>query len=201
MITVQTDPIIFLNQPYAGGVYLLHVSIFTPITITFGRFQGGRPIPIAPGDYLYIGSALGQRGATTLAGRLLRHTSRSGSLPPHAIQMPLAAQLQKAGLYTDNKHKVSPAKRCFWHIDYLVDHLAAEITQIIALRTPHRLEAQIARSMASDPAVAPVAPGLGASDDPHATHLLHVPTAATWWQQLLPLLLDLADEQPKGGME
>ena len=192
--------IAFIGKTYIQGIYLLRITVAAPVTVTFGRFQGGRPIPIAPGDYLYIGSALGQRGATTLAGRLLRHTTRSGSRPPHVIHRPLAEQLQKSGLFTDNKQQAAPAKRCFWHIDYLVDQLAAEITQIMALRTPHRLEADVARQIAGAPAVTPVAPGLGASDDPHATHLLRVEAAPSWWQQVPLFLRDLADEQSKGGV-
>ena len=187
----QTE-IAFLGSTYTQGIYLLHIHVAAPLTITFGRFQGGRPIAIRPGDYLYIGSALGQRGATSLAGRLLRHATRSDSRPPHAIRTPLTAQLQEMGLITHHKAVTPPSKRCFWHIDYLLDQLAVEITQIIALRTPQRLEAQLARRLAHDPAVAPLVPGLGASDDPHATHLLRVDAAASWWQHLPTLMRELS---------
>ena len=191
-MTVQPCPITFLGQRCAGGIYLLHIYVTAPLTVTFGRFQGGRAIAIQPGDYLYIGSALGQRGATSLAGRLLRHTTRSDSRPPHAIRLPLTMQLQEMGLIAHNKIVTPPSKRCFWHIDYLVDQLAAEITQIIALRTPRRLEAQLARRLAHDPGVAPLVPGLGASDDPNATHLLRVAAAASWWQHLPTLMRELS---------
>lgn len=187
----QTE-IAFLGSTYTQGIYLLHIHVTAPLTVTFGRFQGGRPIAIRPGGYLYIGSALGQRGATSLAGRLLRHATRSGTLPPHALRVPLTAQLQEMGLLAHNKAIKPPSKRCFWHIDYLVDQLAAEITQIIALRTPHRLEAQLARRLAHDSAVAPLVPGLGASDDPNATHLLRVAAAASWWQHLPTLMRELS---------
>ena len=83
---VQLIPICFVGKTRLQGVYLLHLNVAVPIAVTFGRFQRGQPIPILAGDYLYIGSALGQRGATTLAGRLLRHTTRSVDRPPHAIQ-------------------------------------------------------------------------------------------------------------------
>ena len=182
----------FIGEKYIQGIYLLHIHVAAPITVTFGRFQGGRPMPIRPGAYLYIGSALGQRGATSLAGRLLRHATRSDGRPPHAIRTPLTAQLQEMGLITPPKAVTPPSKRCFWHIDYLLDQLAAEITQIVALRTPQRLEAQLARRLAHDPAVAPLVPGLGASDDPNATHLLRVDAATSWWQHLPTLLRELS---------
>lgn len=187
----QTE-IAFLGSTYTQGIYLLCIHVTAPIVVTFGRFQGGRPIPIRPGAYLYIGSALGQRGATSLAGRLLRHATRSDSRPPHAIRIPLTMQLQEAGLLAHNKIITPPSKRCFWHIDYLVDQLAAEITQIIALRTSQRLEAQLARRLAHDPAVAPLVPGLGASDDRNATHLLRVDATASWWQHLPTLMCELS---------
>ena len=189
--------ITFIGNTYSQGIYLLRIHVATPLTVVFGRFQGGHPIPISPGDYLYIGSALGQRGATGLAGRLLRHATRSGSLPPHAIRATLATQLQEVGILTHNTIMTPLSKRCFWHIDYLVDQLAAEITQISALRTPHRLEAQLAHRLALDPALAPVAPGLGASDDPRATHLLQVAADAAWWSRLPQLLAQLCAEQRK----
>lgn len=187
--------IIFVGNQTSRGIYLLRITVVAPLTVTFGRFQGGHPIPISPGDYLYIGSALGQRGPTSLAGRLLRHATRSGSLPAHAIRTPLVTQLQEGGLITDNKGKTPPNKHCFWHIDYLVDQLAAEIIQIIALRTSRQLEAQLARRLACDPVVAPVAPGLGASDDPQATHLVQVVADAAWWSRLPLLLTHLCAEQ------
>lgn len=187
--------VLFLGQQTGQGIYILRLHVAAPLTVSFGRFQGGRPLELAPGAYLYLGSALGQRGATNLAGRLLRHTARSGTLPPHAIRATLTTQLQEAGLLAHNKAKTPPHKHCFWHIDYLVDQLAAEITQIWALRTPYRLETKLARLLARDPAVLPVAPGLGASDDPHATHLLQVAADAAWWQRLPLLLTNLEQTQ------
>lgn len=194
---MQIDPISFLGEADRGGIYLLRVHVDAPIRVTFGRFQGGRPISVLPGNYLYIGSALGQRGATSLAGRLLRHATRSGSLSPHAIRPCLGDQLQEVGLLAHHGAGLPRTKRCFWHIDYLLDQLEAEITQIIALRTPHRLEARLARKIAADPVLAVVAPGLGASDDPNANHLFRVDAAATWWRSLPMLMIDLTNEEQK----
>lgn len=182
----------FVGEVGAQGVYLLRIKVVVPVTVTFGRFQGGRPIPIPAGDYLYIGSALGQRGATSLAGRLLRHTTRSGDLPPHPIQLVLCARLQEQGLSPAGSFAPPQTKRLFWHIDYLVDRVEAEITHIIIICTTYRLESAIARVLAVDPAVTAVAPGLGASDDPHATHLLRVDAPAEWWHNLPEQLITLA---------
>lgn len=187
--------VLFLGQATGQGIYILRVQVAVPLTVSFGRFQGGRPLALSPGDYLYLGSALGRGGATNLAGRLLRHATRSGNQPPHAIRATLATQLQEMGLLAHNRADTPPHKRCFWHIDYLVDQPAAEIVQIIALRTPYPYEARLARRLAEDPALAPVAPGLGASDDPQATHLLQVVADAAWWQRLPLVMTNLEQTQ------
>lgn len=82
--------------------------------------------------------------------------------------------------------RVAPTrpKRLFWHIDYLADRLEAEIAQIFILQTSNRVESALARALAADPAVTAVASGLGASDDPHATHLLRVDAPAEWWHNV-----------------
>jgi Uri superfamily endonuclease len=191
---VPMIPICFVGQAGVQGVYLLHLKVAVPITVTFGRFQGKQPIPIPVGDYLYIGSALGQRGAATLAGRLLRHTTRRGNRPPHAIQPLLRTQLQERGLIATAHTQTPQPKRLFWHIDYLVDRMEAEISQIFILHTNQRLESNIACTLAADPAVSAVAPGLGASDDPHATHLLRVGAPVSWWHNLPQLLVKLSTD-------
>ncbi len=192
---MDTQPAItFVGEPRIQGVYVLRLHLGTSITVTFGRFQRGQPIPIPAGDYLYIGSALGQRGATTLAGRLLRHTTRSGDRPPHAIQPLLRTQLQERDLIATGRTKTAQSKRLFWHIDYLVDRMEAEISQIFILHTNQRLESNIACTLAVDPAVTAVASGLGASDDPHATHLLRVDAPASWWHNLPQLLVKLSTD-------
>ena len=80
------------------GVYLLEIALSQPVTLAFGRFQQGRHFTLPAGSYLYVGSALGQRGATTLAGRLLRHATRTVAQPPHAIRSGLQIALQQVGL-------------------------------------------------------------------------------------------------------
>ena len=174
------------------GVYLLEIALSQTVTLTFGRFQQGRHFTLPASHYLYVGSALGQRGATTLAGRLLRHATRTVDQPPHVIRPALQYALQQVGLAA----KLPRQKRCHWHVDYLLDQPAAQLTQIYALRTAQPLEATMAAQLAADPATRLVAAGLGASDHPNATHLfqLALPTAAqaAWRQTLvdkLPRLL------------
>lgn len=174
------------------GVYLLEIALSQSLSLAFGRFQQGRLFTLPAGTYLYVGSALGQSGATTLAGRLLRHATRTRAQPPHAIRSALQLALQQGGIAA----KLPQQKRCHWHVDYLLDQPAAQLTQVYALRTGQALEATIARHLQADPAPQLVAAGLGASDHPNATHLfqlaLPAATQAVWRQTLvdkLPRLL------------
>jgi Uri superfamily endonuclease len=160
-----------------SGVYILWLSVHRDLALVFGRFQGGRPVPIPAGGYAYVGSALGRRGAPSLAGRLLRHATRGGGRPPHAIRDRLAGQLAEAGLRPAGG-PLPAGKRLRWHIDYLLEEPAVEIAHISALRTAERLETRLADWLAAWPGATPPAIGLGASDDPGRTHLLRVPAPA-----------------------
>ena len=149
----------------SGGVYVLWLRVAAPLAVAFGRFRGGRPIAVPAGDCLYVGSALNGLGA-----RLLRHATRRGDRPPQAIRDPLAGQLAAAGLST----RPPAAKRLHWHVDYLLDEMAVELTGVWAWRTAAPLEGALAAWLAAQPGIAPLAAGLGASDDPGRTHLLQV---------------------------
>lgn len=158
------------NPACTGGAYVLYVRVAEPLRVRFGRFRYGQLIAVPAGGYLYVGSALG-RGATALAGRLLRHATRANGRPPHALRDVLAGQLAAAGL-----HAPTPAnKRLHWHIDYLLDEPAAELDGVYVVCTAERLEAQLVDWLAARPGIVPLATGLGASDDRGRTHLLRAP--------------------------
>lgn len=164
---MNTSFITISGDDGATGAYVLLVRVSRDLSLAFGRYRGGRPISVPNGAYLYVGSARG-RGATAIAGRLLRHATRSAGRPPHAIRDELAARLAAAGLAAP----LPVAKRASWHVDYLLDEPAAEIAGVWAIRSAAPLETHLAAWLAAQPGVAPLAPGLGASDDPGRTHLL-----------------------------
>ena len=148
-----------------GGVYILWVRVAAPLGGVFGRFRGGQPIAVPVGDYLYVGSALGR-----LAGRLLRHATRSDGRPPPASRDELVGRLAAAGLPA----RLPTDKRLRWHVDYLLDEPDAELVGVWAWRTNEPLESVLAEWLTSLPGVTPLAAGLGASDDRGRTHLLRV---------------------------
>ena len=153
------------------GAYLLRITVAAPLMVTFGRFLAGAPISVPAGDYVYVGSARGKRGSTTLARRLMRHATRAEG-PAHRIRSELQGALERAGMVPAEP----PAtKRLHWNVDHLLEERQAEITAVYILRTMEDREPVIARALADDPAVTPLCRGLGAADDPGTTHLLAVP--------------------------
>jgi len=165
-------PVSFLGDERQSGAYLLLLDASATILVSFGRFQGGRPVVVPSGMIAYVGSAMGKHGATALAGRLLRHATRTGGRPPHAIRPGLLDECRRTNL---GPAELQPplAKSLRWHIDYLLDEAQVEIVRIVALRTSLRLESALARQLAGKPGCVPIAAGLGAADAHGETHLLH----------------------------
>ncbi len=74
-------------------------------------------IVFAKGYYLYIGSAMGRSGSSTLINRVTRHVSSSSSKSIH------------------------------WHVDYLLENKIATIFQIILIPSHQKLECFIANEL------------------------------------------------------
>lgn len=163
-----------------GGTYLLQLRVNQPLFICFGRFQAGKPLAVPQGDYLYVGSALAQKGATSLARRLMRHASRSDGRKPQPIQQKMVTLFPKINL---GPVPLQPptGKKLRWHVDFLLDESAAELTAVYLIRSPQRLEEAVSRWLMTFAEVEPLVPGLGATDDPGGTHLLRVTAVSNWW--------------------
>jgi len=175
-----------------SGIYLLGITLPVPCQLAFGRFRQGQQIHLPAGEYLYIGSAYGQKGSSSLGYRLLRHTCRSNPQTPHRIQAELYKRLQANHL----PGKIPAQKKLHWHIDYLLDSTQAEIFFIHGHRTTRRLEQIAAQALAAMQQTEVFAPGLGASDHTGGTHLLLVNASQTWWQQLPGFLRQEPDRSP-----
>ncbi len=163
-----------------GGTYLLRLKVSQPLSVRFGRFQAGEPIAVPQGDYLYVGSALAQKGATSLARRLLRHASRSDAHSPQPVRQKMLALFPEISLGPTPLHPPA-GKKLRWHVDFLLDEPATELTAVYFIRSPQRLEALLAHWLMTLSTVVPLVPGLGATDDPGGTHLLRVTAVSSWW--------------------
>ena len=174
-------PVTVIGQEGPGGLYLLRIQVSKDVFVRFGQYRLGGVVEVSAGEYVYTGSAQGLKGSTTLASRLLRHTSRSGSKPPHLIRGLLAEQLQSVGL----GGAMSEKKTLHWHIDYLLDLAAVEISNVIAFRSGDKIESHLATFVEDQSETEIFAPGLGASDRSGGTHLLRVEADEDWWQNLI----------------
>ncbi|HCD35918.1 MAG TPA: DUF123 domain-containing protein [Chlorobium sp.] len=174
------------------GSYILFIRVEKKLNISFGRFQKGTPVLVEAGEYLYLGSALGNRpSAAPLAARLLRHASRSGMLRAHRIRRPMAKRFKEAGLVDAVPRKI-PSKHIHWHADCLLDRLEAEITGVVAIRSPLRLEEALSLALGLHPGTRPLAPRLGAQDAKSGTHLLRLTDRAAVETMLMEKITDLS---------
>ena len=175
--------ITILGDDAQSGAYVLRLLVHERLALSFGRFRGGKAVTVPAGVYLYIGSAMGRRGAISLGRRLVRHATRTGQAAPHPLRATMLETFAAVGLGGENLLPRN-AKRCFWHIDYLLDQPAVELTHLLVIRSPMRLEARLAQLLEQDPYTHILAKGLGAKDVPGNTHLLAVAADAAWWTAL-----------------
>lgn len=209
-ITYQDDSFCCWGSESQGGVYILRLRVAEMLQVKFGRFQQGQPIEVPPGDYLYVGSALGQKGSGSLARRLLRHASRSDAAKPQPIRQQMLALFPQIGLGPSPLHPPS-GKKLRWHVDFLLDEAAVELRMVYLVRVKKRnteghgdgtelhreknksvksvaknsdrqLETAVSRHLLTYPQITPLVPGLGSTDDPGGTHLLQVTAVPHWWQ-------------------
>ena len=166
-----------------AGTYILRIRLKKDTALQFGRFKKGKLISLPIGDYLYVGSALSEKGATSLARRLVRHTTRSGNRPPHAIREKMIHQFTECGLGSGNLLP-RQGKTLHWNVDFLLDLQSAEIVNIFAIRSAERLENRIAKWLERDPQTNIIEPGLGANDAPGNTHLLRLRADDIGWMSL-----------------
>ena len=174
------------GQNSRQGSYVLLIALERDIEVAFGKFRKGEPIELEPGNYLYVGSALGgAKGRFPLASRLLRHASRSGGQPAHAIR---SALLDLFMSWEYRQPGSQGTKKLHWHIDYLLDRPEAEIAHVFIFPGEERLEPQLAELLAAMPETAPIADRLGAQDAASGTHLFSIDDVANlverlkaWW--------------------
>ena len=183
MSTTGIPDILIIGAESQAGTYVLRIRFEADTSLRSGRFKRGKPISLPAGEYAYVGSALSQKGAASLARRLVRHASRSGGQQPHSIRGQMLSRFAECGL-GDGNLLPKKGKTLHWNVDFLLDLPAAEIVSLIAVRSPQRLETGLARWLERDPHTRIIEPGLGANDVPGNTHLLQVSADEAWWASL-----------------
>ena len=181
--TVKIPNIFIIGENSQAGTYILRIRLKEDTELQFGRFKKGKLISLPAGDYTYVGSALSEKGATSLARRLVRHATRSSDKPPHAIREEMVKQFLECGLGPPDPLPKS-GKKLFWNIDFLLDLELTEIINIIAIRSPERLEYTIAEFLEHNADTQIIEKSLGANDAPRNTHVLRVNADDTWWTSI-----------------
>ncbi len=173
MMLKPVDPILIFGNDAQSGSYILRLKVHNPLEMAFGRFKRGKRIAVLAGRYVYVGSAMGEKGSASLGRRLLRHATRSGDKAPHAIRAVMLSRFKAIGLGSGDLRPPT-GKKLHWNVDYLLDHPAVELSGALIFRSETRLEATLAKLLADDPATFALEKGLGANDAPGQTHLLGV---------------------------
>lgn len=186
---MEIPSIIIIDNASQAGTYVLRIRLKKDTTLQFGRFKKGKLISLPAGDYVYVGSALSEKGATSLARRLIRHATRSGNKPPHTIREEMMTRFAECDL---GPRDLLPkrGKTLHWNVDFLLDLQSAEIKNILAIRSPERLENRIAKCLERDPRTEIIEPGLGANDAPGSTYLLRLRTNNISWASLMTLIAE-----------
>ncbi len=187
--TMTDSTIITIGTAAPGGIYLLRIHVATDLQVRFGRFNGGVPVMLPAGEYGYLGSALARGQTPRLGQRVVRHATRTGTRPAHAIRPALLAHLEIWGLEV-KRLLPKQAKKTFWHIDYLLDCSEAEIVAIYLIPTSEAIESTLAGFLEARPETKIIVRGLGASDDTGHTHLLRVDAADDWWMENVKRFLE-----------
>lgn len=192
---METPRIVIIGNASQAGTYILRIHLKENATLKFGRFKKGKRISLPIGDYVYIGSALSEKGATSLARRLIRHATRTGDKRPHSIRKEMINRFIECGLGPRDllpKH----GKTLHWNIDFLLDLQSAELVNIFAIRSPERLENRLAKRLEQDPHTEIIERGLGANDAPGNTHLLRIREDRMWWASLTDKVKRVLRENP-----
>ena len=167
-------PITCFGNNSRQGTYALFILLSKKLELGFGKFLQGRSIPLEPGFYAYIGSALSKNPtAMPLARRLVRHASRSNGKPPHEVRGHMIRLFQENNLGTADLQPPAD-KKLHWHIDYLLDSQYAQIIKVYVIRSPFRLETVISELAMSLDETFIIVRKLGARDTKSGTHLLGV---------------------------
>lgn len=172
-----------MGEESQAGTYILRIRLSEDTDLKFGRFRKGKRISLPAGDYTYLGSALSEKGSTSLARRLVRHATRSRNKPAHLIRDAMIFRFQACGLGPKDPLPKS-GKNLFWNIDFMLDLVTAEIINIIAIRSPIRLESTIAKYLEQNPATQIIEKGLGANDSPKNTHVLRIDDEDRYWESI-----------------
>jgi Uri superfamily endonuclease len=177
--------LVFIGDRSAGGTYVLRIRVHKLQHVAFGRFKNGRLIILPPGDYAYVGSAMGNSGqAVCLAKRLVRHATRLGTHKPHQIRKFMLQGFPKLLRADRDKLVAAHPKKQKWHVDYALDRHDVELVGAFVISSRLRIEARLAKHLECEPGTVVFEKGAGATDVNGNTHFLRIEGGDRWWNGL-----------------
>lgn len=177
---MEISKIYILGDESQAGTYVLKIRLYKNTNLKFGGFKKGKLISLLEGHYTYVGSALSEKGSTSLARRLVRHATRTSPKPHHKIRDDMLLHFQVCGLGPPDPLPKN-GKKLYWNIDYLLDLEVAEIINVIAIRSTQRLESTIGKYLENRKDTQIIEKGLGANDSPNNTYILRMNTDDVKW--------------------
>lgn len=117
-----------------------------------------------------------------------------GKRLPHPLRQLMLSEFPRRGLCEPGLLPPS-VKLPRWNVDHLLDLPNADLVGVYLLRSDVRLEAELGRLIAGDPAAVVFETGLGANDIPGNAHLVRIEAGEQWWQQLPKRLARFLKEQ------
>lgn len=181
---MEQEKISIFGDASHAGTYVLRIRLMNSTKINIGRFKKGKLISFPACDYTYVGSALSEKGSTSLSRRLVRHATRSNGKPPHRIRKVMIKHFQECGLGPPNPIPIN-GKKLFWNVDYMLDLEYAEIINVIAIRSSNKLESTIGKYLELNSQSQIIEKGLGANDSPNHTYILRVNSDDKWWSSIV----------------
>ncbi len=179
---------LFSNPDIRRGAYVLAIHLKESSVIQIGT-KTDKKIVFPAGYYVYIGSAMGRKGSSSIQNRLIRHATRRNG--KHQVILDLLRK--HLFISTQLKSSAIPAqysKKLHWHIDFFLENHNASIRKIYVIFTSQPLEEKLSLFLNSHDAFLPIEKGLGASDMKcPLTNLLH---ANATLEKIDHIILDFA---------
>ena len=187
-MVVNYNNITVIGNDLPCGIYVLLITVLSDLDLAFGRFKKGKVIHLPRSEYVYTGSALGKKGSTCLARRLVRHATRTSDRMPHQIRPNMLDFFSNIRLAT-GEFIPRTAKTLYWNIDHLLNRTEVEIKGLACLRIDDPLEARIGKQLELRPDTNIIEKGLGANDIKGNTHLLRFADSQKNWPSLIDSLV------------
>ena len=194
MVKPGDQPLMFFGSDSHTGSYLLRINVKERLNLVFGSGIDAKAIPFERGEYLYLGSATSKNGANSLAGQLVRHTTRIGDGDPHLILKAMEAQFPTVGLANGESLLVKP-KQAQSVVDHLLEQPTVTLERVYVIRGPSNLGVRLAEQLGQYEGTHVFVNWHGVNEYINRPNLLRVLGGEAWWKRLPSIISDVLNEK------